>query len=348
MKTAYSLPIGLGLASAALFAAWGIRRRRRMSFDRAAVIITGGSRGLGLELARCFAAEGARVTLLGRDERSLAAASAELSKTFGVPVFAQRCDVRDRDDVGRAIKNAKHRFGRIDVLVNNAGVIDFGPFEHMQVDDYRDNIDTHLFGPLYAALEVIPHMKHQGGGRIVNIASIGGLVTFPHAAPYCASKHAAVGLSDGMRAELARHNIRVTTVCPGLMRTGSHVNARFKGRHHAEYTWFALGAAAPWMSTSSKRAARRIVEACRYGRTSLVLTLPARLLKTADAIAPGLVARWMQFGNRLLPAPAEVDGDLRHTGWESGTRLTRTFLTRSADRAVSVNNQVQRDAHARA
>ncbi|MEX1017534.1 MAG: SDR family oxidoreductase [Phycisphaeraceae bacterium] len=334
------LTVALAATAAALVLRQTLRHRRRMDFRNASVLITGGSRGLGLELARAFAREGARLTILGRDQRTLAAAAAELTHICEAPVLAQTCDVRDREQVRHAVRRTIARFGRIDVLVNNAGVIQFGPAEHMQLADYRDSLDTHFYGPLYTTLETLPHMKRQGGGRIVNITSIGGLVTFPHAIPYSVGKHAHVGLSDGLRAELARHNIRVCTIVPGLMRTGSHVNAFFKGQHEAEYAWFTLGAANPAISTSSRHAAKRIVNATRFGDPHLTLTLAAKLLKTANTVTPRLLARWMQFGNWLLPNPAtDRTGDTPRLGRDSRTPLTRSPLTHPADAVVAPNNE---------
>lgn len=334
------LTIGLaGLAGAVAFQQV-LHRRRRMSFDGATVVIVGGSRGLGLELARAFAKEGARLSLLARNEGSLANAAAELTHFHNAPVLAQACDVRDREQVHRAIRRTVERFGRIDVLVNNAGIIQFGPAEHMQVEDYRDSVDTHLYGPLYAIFDAIPYMKRQKHGRIVNITSIGGLVALPHAVPYCVGKHALVGLSDGLRAELIHHNIHVTTVAPGLMRTGSHVNAFFKGQHQREYAWFTLGNAIPLFSTNSKRAARRIVRAARYGDTHLTLTLPAKMLRMANAVWPRMVARRMQMGAWLLPrSVAAPEADTLQPGRQLRTRLTRSVLTRASDRAIAMNNE---------
>ena len=117
------------------------------------------------------------------------------------------------------------------MLINNAGVIQVGPIEHMTIADFEEAMAVHFRGPLYTMSATIPYMRRQGGGRIVNIASIGGLVAVPHLAPYSASKFALVGLSDALRAELAKNNIQITTVSPGLIRTGSAPNALFKGRH---------------------------------------------------------------------------------------------------------------------
>src|SRR5436309_7591109 len=107
----------------------------------------------------------------------------------------------------------------------------------MTVEDFEETMRVHFWGPLYATLAALPHLRKQDTGRIVNISSIGGRIAVPHLAPYSASKFALAGLSDGLRTELAREGIYVTTVFPGLMRTGSHVNAQFKGKRRAEFTW---------------------------------------------------------------------------------------------------------------
>ena len=225
-KRALTIAAGAG----AVLALRALRSRATYDFRGKSVLITGGSRGLGLVLAREFAAEGARLTIVARDRVELEQARADLAAR-GAEVLAFACDVRDQADVQSAIERVVARYGSIDVLINNAGVIQAGPVEHMQVADFEDALNTHLWGPLYTMLAATPYMRRQGGGRIVNIASIGGKVAVPHLVPYTTSKFALVGLSDGMRAELARDNIIVTTVCPGLMRTGSHLNALFKGQH---------------------------------------------------------------------------------------------------------------------
>ena len=139
----------------------------------------------------------------------------------------------EREDVERAISQTIGHYGSIDVLINNAGIIQVGPLDHMKLSDYDDAMKTHFWGPLFLVLAVLPHMRNQGGGRIVNISSIGGRISVPHLVPYSASKFALAGLSDGLRAELARDQIVVTTVCPGLMRIGSPINAAFKGQRAA-------------------------------------------------------------------------------------------------------------------
>src|SRR5204863_5194639 len=123
--------------------------------------------------------------------------------------------------------------------------------------------------PLFTTLSVLPAMRRQGEGRIVNISSIGGKIAVPHLLPYDASKFALTGFSEGLRAELLKDGIYVTTVCPGLMRTGSPRNADFKGQHEAEYAWFSIGDSLPGMSMSAEAAAERIVTAFRQGEAEV-------------------------------------------------------------------------------
>src|SRR6185437_14182851 len=169
------------------------------------------------------------------------------------------------------------RFGAVDVLVNNAGVIQVGPIEVMTHEDFELAMQAHFWGPLNTIMAALPGMRQRRSGRIVNISSIGGKVSVPHLVPYSASKFALVGLSEGLQAELAKDGIKVTTVCPGLMRTGSPRNADFKGKHRAEYAWFSISDALPGASMSAERAARQIIAACRRGDAEIILSLPANV-----------------------------------------------------------------------
>jgi NAD(P)-dependent dehydrogenase (short-subunit alcohol dehydrogenase family) len=325
-------------AFGAAVAARAMRARQSMDLRDRVVVITGGSRGLGLVMARRFAAEGARLALLARDEAELGRAREDL-ESRGAVVLTVRCDVRARDDAQPAIQRVVDHYGRIDVLINNAGIIQVGPLEHMTLADFDDALAVHFWGPLYTMTAAIPHMRHQGGGRIVNISSIGGKVAIPHLVPYSASKFALVGLSDGMRAELARDGIRVTTVCPGLMRTGSPINATFKGQHRSEFTWFAVADALPLVTIDAGRAADKIVEACRRGAAELVITPQARAAVVMNAIAPAAFAGLMMVVNQLLPRPAAQEGTQGHTGWQSQSRLAPSMLTKLSDTAAERNNE---------
>jgi short-subunit dehydrogenase len=182
-------------------------------------------------------------------------------------------------------------------------------------------------------------MKRQSYGRIVNIASIGGKVAVPHLLPYVASKFALVGLSEGMRAELLKDGIYVTTVCPGLMRTGSHLNAFFKGQHKKEFALFSIANASPLFSTSSERAACQIIEACRYGKSQIVITPQARLLRLVNSLFPSLTAEIFGWTNRVLPGARGADGDVLRRGSESQSVIAPSVLTRPADNAVSRNRE---------
>jgi NAD(P)-dependent dehydrogenase (short-subunit alcohol dehydrogenase family) len=335
-KRALTVAAGAG----AVLALRALSNRATYDFRGKSVLITGGSRGLGLVLAREFAAEGARLTIVARDRVELEQARADLAAR-GAEVLAFACDVRDQADVQNAIERVVARYGSIDVLINNAGVIQAGPVEHMQVADFEDALNTHLWGPLYMMLAATPYMRRQSGGRVVNIASIGGKVAVPHLVPYTTSKFALVGFSDGMRAELARENIIVTTVCPGLMRTGSHLNALFKGQHAEEFTWFSIIDSLPISSINAQRAARQIVEACRRGDPQLLISIQAQAIALLTAVFPNLSARALKLMNQLLPKPTGSDGDATQTGWESQSPLAPSLLTRLSDRAAEENNGLQ-------
>jgi NAD(P)-dependent dehydrogenase (short-subunit alcohol dehydrogenase family) len=262
---------------------------RRLDLRGTSVLVTGGSRGLGLQLAREHLRRGARVTICGRDQAALDRARDDLA-SLG-EVLAVPCDVRDPAAVEGLVDAVRNRFGGVDVLVANAGVITAGPVEMMSREQFRQDMDTMLWGALNPILAVLPGMRAAGGGSIVNVTSIGGRVSVPHLLTYCTAKFAAVGLSEGLHAALAAEGIRVTTVVPGLMRTGSHRNARFTGRPEREYTWFALAATAPLLSVSVERAARRIVDAEVRGAAEVVVGLPARILSLVHGVLPGTTAR---------------------------------------------------------
>jgi short-subunit dehydrogenase len=201
-------------------------------------------------------------------------------------------------------------------------------------------MNTHFWGPLYMILAALPYMRRQGAGRVVNISSIGGKVAVPHLVPYSASKFALAGLSDGFRIELARENIVVTTVCPGLMRTGSPVNAMFKGRRAQEYAWFAISDSLPFTSINAERAGRQIIAACRRGDAELVITVQANIAVMARALAPELFQDAMALVARLLPRPAGAEGDVARRGEESESEWAPSKLTAPTYIAAEQNNEL--------
>ncbi|MGH9357424.1 MAG: SDR family NAD(P)-dependent oxidoreductase, partial [Terriglobia bacterium] len=196
-------------------------------------------------------------------------------------------------------------FGSVDVLVNNAGIIQVGPVTSMAVEDFDLALKTIFWGSLNMIFAVLPQMRARREGRIVNVTSIGGKVSVPHLLPYSCAKFALQALSEGLRAELAQEGITVTTVVPGLMRTGSHVNARFKGRQQEESTWFGLGASLPVISMNAETAARTIVRAVQRGDIEATISLPANALARAHALFPGPVISLLSLVNRFILPKAE-------------------------------------------
>src|ERR1700730_4320641 len=328
------------LAGALLLGAWlAIRviRTSRYSLRDKVAVITGGSRGLGLVLARHISAQGGSVALIARDADELARAKADLAARGGA-VLTIECDLLDARQIQSAVRQIIDRFGRIDILINNAGIIEVGPLQNMTREDFERAMRLHFWAPFELIAKIVPEMRVWGGGRIVNISSIGGKVAVPHLAPYSASKFALTGFSDAIRAELALDNIHVTTVAPGMMRTGSHVNAKFKGKHDMEFAWFAASAGAPLISMNANRAARKILAACRRGQPSLTLTFAARGAIVGNALFPNLTGYVMRLVNRFLPKPSGAEGNQLRGGSEV-RRLIPDWLTRSADRAINRNNE---------
>jgi short-subunit dehydrogenase len=162
---------------------------------------------------------------------------------------------------------------------------------------------------VYSTLAALPHLKE--GSRIVNITSIGGKVAVPHLVPYSCAKFAAVGFSEGMRAELRERGILVTTIAPGLMRTGSHLNAHFKGETDREAALFGLAASLPLVSMDADRAARQIVAAAKSGRAEHILTAQANLAARFHGLFPAATAEILAVVNRLLPHSSDSDQRVR-------------------------------------
>jgi NAD(P)-dependent dehydrogenase (short-subunit alcohol dehydrogenase family) len=329
---------GLGLFLAARAA---LRRWREYDLQDQVALITGGSRGLGLVIARHLLRQGAHVAICARDEAELERARHDLNRDYG-RVLTVPCDVTNREQVHAMVQGILRRFGRIDVLINNAGSIQVGPVELMTLDDYEAAMKVHFWGPLYTTLAVLPGMRQRRRGRIVNIASIGGKISMPHLLPYNASKFALVGFSEGLRAELAKDGVVVTTVCPGLMRTGSPRNALFKGQHRAEYAWFSISDALPIVSQGVERAARQIIRACKRGEAEVVLSLPAKLATTAHALFPGCTADILGMANTLLLPGTGGIGTAQLPGKYSASQLSPSFLTTLSDRAAQRNNEMAR------
>ncbi|HET9087469.1 MAG TPA: SDR family NAD(P)-dependent oxidoreductase [Acidobacteriaceae bacterium] len=290
--------------------------RRRVSWLRdKVVLITGGSRGFGLALAEEFGRSGARLVLTARDEEELERANRDLVErgVAAEKILCIPCDLTKLEDVQRMVAFATQRMGKIDVLINNAGIMTVGPLEDQPVRGFKHAIESNYYTALYATVSVLPQMLARGNGNIVNITSIGGKVSVPHLLPYSASKFALVGFSQGLHAELRSKGICVTTVCPGLMRTGAHIQALFTGDREREYRWFSLGASLPAISIAANTAARKVVRATVSGATELIITPQASLAAAVAQMAPAFTGRVLSMVNDLvLPTPQQsAKEDLR-------------------------------------
>jgi len=349
-KTSRRIAVGMGIgmgASAGLVAATAVAvlRKRQIDLTNQVVLITGGSRGLGLAVAQEFGKRRCRLAICARDEEELNRARFQL-EADGREVLTVPCDVSNPESVRNMLSAVLERYGRIDILVNNAGEIRVGPLENLTAADFEQALSVMFWGTVHPTLEMLPVMRRQGGGRIVNVTSIGGKVSTPHLLAYSCAKAAAIAFSEGLCNEASRDGIHVTTVVPGLMRTGSNVNAIFKGKKEEESGWFGIAAGLPFLSIPASRAARGIVCAVRRGTSETILGIPAVLLAKAYALSPGTMSRILTAVNSLLPSPASGP-----SSEESGLQLEPRhgslyhFLTTLNRRAGRRLNQPARPSH---
>ena len=198
-----------------------------MTLNGKTAIVTGGSRGIGLAIARALAGADANVVITGTKQKPLDDAAREL----GAKAMPQVADVRDHASVERAMDAAAVRFGGIDILINNAGVGVFAPVAAMSIEQWHAVIDTNLTGVFYCCRAALPHLKRRGGGWIINISSLAGKNAFPEAAAYCASKSGLNAFSEALMQEVRHDGIRVAYVMPGS------VNTNFAGHQSTGADW---------------------------------------------------------------------------------------------------------------
>lgn len=329
--------VGIAVASVALRVA-----REQVDLQGKTAFVTGASRGLGLLIARELAASGCQVAICARTEADLERAERDL-RSRGATVAALPCDVSDEKQAREFVQVATERLGPPDILVNNAGVIRVGPLGAMTAADFDEALGVMFWGTVYTTLAALEYMRPRRAGRIVNISSIGGKVSVPHLLPYGCAKSAVAGFSQGLRSAVADDGISVTTVLPGMLRTGSHLRAGYHGDPEREFAWFALGSSLPLASMDAERAARRIVAAMRSGRAQVVLPASAAAGIWLNSLFPGATATMMRGVNRMLPSD---EGRGRAEGFAARSEVEsplQRWAAKLGDDAARRLNQLRED-----
>lgn len=304
------LAVTLGVSAVTAFGVAKLIRRnaeRPLDLRGKVVLITGGSRGLGFALAQQLGKEGARLALCARSESDLNEACARLSRR-GVEAKSFRCDLANELEIKPLVTRVIDQFGKIDVLLNNAGYINVGPVGSFDHSDFERAMNVMFWAPMNLSFAVLSQMRRQGCGHIVNITSVGGRVSVPHLLPYSCAKFALFGFSTGLSAELHSQGIHVLTVVPGLMRTGSYLNAEFRGTAKNEFAWFSLLGNLPGFSIAAEYAAKRIVAAMKRRRQTCTISLPANILIRSEAMFPESTRNLLTIINRFaLPHSTEKE-----------------------------------------
>lgn len=293
------------------------------------VLITGGSKGLGLELAKQLTKQHCKLALCARSMEELQKAKAEVDR-LGGSVFISPCDVADKVSVKKLIQQVINHYGHLDIVINDAGIMIVGAMESYRDKEYEDAMNVMYWGIVNTTLAVLPHMKQRQEGQIINITSIGGKVSIPHMLPYTSAKFAAVGFSQGITAELRKDNIYVTTIIPGLMRTGSYTNALFQKDNKNEFKLFSMMSTAPLITISAEKAARETLKAANRKAAVKVIGLPAKILKELYHFLPETMISFFGFVSKYLPATKEK------TDFEKGEAIRQKF----SDAEMSVFEEI--------
>jgi NAD(P)-dependent dehydrogenase (short-subunit alcohol dehydrogenase family) len=337
-RIAAALAVGVSFAAAVRKL---VRRGRSIDLFGRVVVVTGGTRGVGLRIAEEAAEQGAKVAVCGRDLEAVSTALERLEET-GAEVLARACDLGDRQAAEAFVDEVARRFGRIDVLVNNAGAIHVGPVETVTVERMEEALASNLWSAVHVTLRALPYLRERRGeGRIVHVTSVGGRAGLPHLLPYGTAKFALVGFSEALRAELAGSPDapRVVTVIPGLMRTGSYYNAEFDGEPAAELKWFSIASSLPFLSIDAGVAARRILAAARDGRPFLRLAASGHALDWIHRLSPSLAVGALGLANRLLPRGGGKVPEPLPRGRHVASDLPGSFVLRWGDAAAAANNE---------
>lgn len=317
-----------------------MRHRGASNLMGQVVLIAGGSRGVGFLMAQEFALQGSKLIICARNQQELERAREDLAQQ-GADVLAIPCDITKEEQVQQMVNSATAHYGQIDVLVNNAGIITVGPFLSQATKEFEDSMNDMFWGPYYTIKAVLPQMLQRQQGRIVNITSIGGKISVPHLLSYSSAKFALVGFSEGLHAEMAREGIKVVTVVPGLMRTGSAIRAYFLGnKHREEFTLFDILDSLPFISMSAKKAAQQIVQATARGDAEIILSFPAKVAVRLHGLLPGFTSTFFGWIDRLLPKASPGSRGERYTGEQSETTLSQSFLTELNQKAARKYNEI--------
>jgi NAD(P)-dependent dehydrogenase (short-subunit alcohol dehydrogenase family) len=186
-------------------------------------VITGGSRGLGYAMAAGLASAGADLMLVNRNEQEGASAAKQLEKDFGTRVISHVADITNQSETVAMAKAAYHTFGKIDILINSAGINIRGAIEEVSLEDFNKVMNVNVNGTWLSCKAVTPFMKRAGSGRIINLASTLGLIGMADRTPYTASKGAIVNMTRALAIELAPFNINVNAICPGPFLTAMNI-----------------------------------------------------------------------------------------------------------------------------
>lgn len=313
-------------------------------------LVAGASRGLGLLVARELAGRGYRVAILARDGDSLARAR-EKAAADGLELHPYVADVTDAPGIEQTVAQVERELGPIECSIHVAGVIQVGPLEAATREHFEQCVDIMLWGPINVALAVLPGMRARGRGRIGTVTSIGGKISVPRLLPYSVAKFGAVGFSEGLASELAGSGVTSTTIVPGLMRTGSHLQASFIGDAPADYAWFGPAASLPLLTADGARAARKMVDAVLSGRAIVSITPMAALGMRVHGVAPATTVRALGLVARMLPRAPRGQEHRPLTGAQARDRLEQRspkaarvvgVLTTLGDRAARRTNELER------
>jgi short-subunit dehydrogenase len=244
------------------------------------VVVTGASMGIGEAIVDLFVGYGAQVVLLSRDSSRLEAARTRIGRLD--QTLALACDVRHREEIDRVVGLIMHHFHRIDVWINNAGHGLLDSVAQMRMDDCREMFDTNFFGTVEAMQAVIPIMKQQGSGAIINVSSVAGHIPLPFHAAYSATKFAMNAIGKAARVELAGTGIQITTVCPGYVRTEFGANA-IKGNERKEIR------PASARGISAKRVARATLNGYLKQKREVIVPWTMHPVVKIYQLFPGLV-----------------------------------------------------------